>query len=677
MRKSLYLFAILLVIFGSVQAQSTTILKASNNSRDIISFDKSWQFNFQSAADKDNQKYVNLPHSWNALAPIEGKTDYLRTTGIYENNFYADRSLTNKRVFLYFYGANSVAYVYLNGNFVGKHIGGYTAFCFEISKYLEIGKSNSVKVEVSNAYRPDVFPLDPDFNIYGGLHRKVSFIVTSLNCITPLDYASPGVFIKEKKITNKLAELQITTKLSLQNQHAPLEIKTTIYNANNKIIKTNIAQINGSENNLIQNIEIKNPHLWDGIADPYLYMTKVELLQNHQPIDEVTQRIGLRYFKVDPNKGFFLNGKYLDLHGFGFHEDKAGIVSAYREADYDTDISLIKEAGGNALRFTHYPHGQRMYDLCDENGIVAWTEIPFVGGIPTDEAGKKNLEQMMIELIRQHYNHPSVMFWGLENEIHPSEKALNWMHAFDSIAHKEDDTRYTTIATNTDGSKLQNVSDVMAYNRYYGWYGGKFSALSDWADNTHKLYPNKSFALSEYGAGASIYQHAQNIQSVTPRSHFHPEEWQRDCHEAEWEILKSRPFIWAKFAWNFADFGAAKRNEGDHRGINDKGLVTYDRKIKKDAFYFYKANWNAVPMLYLTDKRFVLRTEATTEVKGYSTVGQIELFVNGKSMGVKTPDDIKRVIWENILLQKGENKILLKSINTSQRFEDSCEWVLQ
>ncbi|MGH2644595.1 MAG: glycoside hydrolase family 2 protein, partial [Chitinophagaceae bacterium] len=417
--------------------------------------------------------------------------------------------------------------------------------------------------------------------------------------------------------------------------------------------------------------------LWDGVADPYMYSAKVELLQNNQVIDEVTQPLGLRYFRVSADSGFFLNGKYLDLHGFGFHEDKAGIASAYRQADYDTDMALIRGMGANALRFTHYPHGNPMYDLCDKYGIVVWTEIPFVGGYTDDPEFKAHTIQFIKELIRQHYNHPSIMFWGLENEIHvDGDDPIPLLKELDSIAHKEDDTRLTTIATDIQIPALNHVSDLIAYNRYFGWYGGKFSDLATWTDKTHEENPDKPFALSEYGAGASIYQHEHDPQSVVPFSKFHPEEWQTKFHEASWAILKGRPYIWAKFIWCLTDFGSAMRNEGFSRAINDKGLVTYDRKVKKDAYYFYKANWNPAPMIYLTERRFIDRKNPKTDVKVYTNLGKAELFINGKSMGFRNADDLKRVVWDNIQLQSGINKLFVKAMSGGKEYSDSCEWIL-
>ncbi|TAN21686.1 MAG: glycoside hydrolase family 2 protein [Chitinophagaceae bacterium] len=677
MKKIPLLLVLCLLILSKTYAQNDQPVIEANASRMIIPLDQQWHFHFLFDSRRDHQQIVDLPHIWDAQDALDGKMNYLRTTGIYEKTFFAGNSLEGKRIFLYFYGANSVAYVFLNNKLAGKHDGGYTAFCIEITGYLKLNAENTIRVEVSNAYNPDVAPLRGDFNVYGGLHRPVSLIITQPDCISPADYASAGVFLIQKKVTGQSANVEVKTVLSIQEPRKNLSVRTTVFDSTNKIVLTGTMKVNEPDSMTRQEIIIHHPHLWNGVADPYMYSAKVELLRNDQVIDEVTQPLGLRYFRVSADSGFFLNGKYLDLHGFGFHEDKAGIASAYRQADYDTDVALIRGMGANALRFTHYPHGNPMYDLCDKYGIVVWTEIPFVGGFTDDKPFKSHLRNMLVEMIRQHYNHPAIMFWGLENEIHvDGDDPVPFIKELDSIAHGEDNTRPTTIATDIQLPALNQVSDLIAYNRYFGWYGGKLADLASWADKTHAEKPGKPFALSEYGAGASIYQHAEKPESVTPSGKFHPEEWQTKFHEQSWAILKVRPYIWAKFIWCLTDFGSAIRNEGFSRGINDKGLITYDRKVKKDAYYFYKANWNPAPIIYITERRFTERKNPVTSIKVYTNLGKAELFVNGISMGVKKTDDLKRVIWDNVQLQPGVNKILVKAKSGNKDYTDHCEWIL-
>lgn len=683
--KPLSIFVILICSFSLAIAQ-TNSTKAKDPVRQIIPLNDNWDFHFAyDVRQKPISKKVNLPYTWNAHEVMNGQINYERTTGIYKRKLTAGEDWKDKRLFLYFEGANSVADVLVNQHYVGEHRGGYTAFCMEITGYVQPGQ-NLITVQVSNAYRLDVLPLSGDFNVYGGLHRPVSLIITEKNCISPLDYASSGVYLTPKNVSEKSAEVEVLTKLSLQQETVPLQLKTSILDEKQMVIAESITPVNEENRTAIQqHFTIQQPHLWNGKSDPYLYKAKVELVQDNQTIDAIVQPLGLRYYKVDPEKGFFLNGKYLDLHGLGRHEDVQGKGSALTNADYDRDMELINEIGATTMRLTHYPHGNYFYDLCDKNGLVLWTEIPLVGPGGYTGAGyvkNKDLEdhakQVLTELIRQHYNHPSIFFWSLFNELKLDyDDPLPFVKELNALAKKEDPMRLTTCASFLDNDKFNEASDLIAWNKYYGWYGGRPEQIGAWADETHQKFPQKSFAISEYGAGASIWQHSDSLKQPNPSGKFHPEEWQAYYHEKNWEALSKRPFIWGKYVWVLADFGSSIRNEGDTVGINDKGLVTYNRSIKKDAFYFYKANWNPSPMIYITDRRYTLRTQNKTSIKIYTNQPQVELFVNGISMGKKTKDDLNRITWGDIILQKGNNTIKVQAKNKRVALEDSCEWVVQ
>jgi len=651
-----------------------------------IPINDNWKFSIpNNIYKKHTDTTVTLPFTWNANEVLNPTTNYQRTTGLYTKTIKIDNSWLSKRVFLYFEGANSVANVFVNKKFVGEHKGGYTKFCFEITKYLN-DSLNVVSVLVCNNYRPDVIPENGDFNIYGGLHRPVSLIVTENNCITPLDFASSGVYITPTNITDKSADINVKVKLSITHDFRQLfKLHTTIYNQNGDVVSNQTTTPKDFDVNIKQ--VLNNPHLWNGKEDPYLYKLKVELLQNDLVIDTISQNFGVRTYKVDKGKGFFLNGKYLDLHGVAYHEDVAGKGSAYTKEDYENDMALFKELGVTALRFAHYPHGEPIYDLTDKNGIAVWTEIPFVGQGGNEATGYINSEELRVhirnyltELIRQNYNHPSIFFWGLFNELTAKyDNPASFIQELRDIAHKEDPTRLTTCADmlNIKTTPFDTVTDVKAYNKYFGWYTGKVTDFAKWIDETHEK-DNVPFGISEYGAGASIYQHSDSLVQTKPGSRFHPEEWQTYFHETQWGILKERPYVWGKFIWVFADFGSAHRNEGDTIGINDKGLLTYDKKTKKDAFYFYKANWNAnEPTLYISERRNTVRHLAVTNIKVYSTFPMAELFVNGKSLGKKTPDDVKRIIWENVTLQSGTNTIEVKAGKKGNETMDSCVWELK
>ena len=659
--------------------------KANAQPRQKLSLNNNWDFYYSydvtTNAIKTN---VTLPHTWNANAPAEGGANYRRESGTYQKKLIAKTSWKKKRLFLYFEGANSVADVFVNQHFVGEHSGGYTAFCMEITKYINYDKENLLTVQVSNAHRTDVLPLAGDFNIYGGLHRPVSLIVTNPDCITPLDYASPGVYITQQVVNHQQAKITVATKLSTASIGKTFKVKTSIIDAGGKMVAFKTSSVHVSQKQVLQSLTISHPHLWNSIADPHLYQAKIELWDGKQLLDMVTQSIGLRFFKVDPDKGFFLNGRHLDLRGLGLHEDVEGRGSAFVKEDYERDISLVKEIGANALRLTHYPHGQYLYDMCDQNGIILWSEIPLVGpggytgyGYAHTPDLENHARQILTEMIRQNYNRPSICFWGLFNELKLNyDDPRPFLKTLNQLAKKEDATRLTTCATFIDDSSFNEVSDLIAWNKYFGWYGGEFDDVGSWADTIHKKFPNKPIGVSEYGAGASPFIHMQNISKPVADSKFHPEEWQTLFHESNWKQLKERPYIWGKFIWVLSDFGSAIRNEGDKPGINDKGLVTYDRKIKKDAFYFYKANWNANPLLYIADRRNTERRQSQVQIKAFTNLPAAELFINNKSAGTKSKDGLNRVIWDNITLKKGKNEIRVIANDGKTLLKDQCEWEL-
>lgn len=651
----------------------------------VMNLDSNWEFRFAYDINtKPEKAIVNLPHTWNSSAAADGKLNYNRESGIYEKTLFVPSAWKNKRLFLYFEGANSVASVFVNRHFVSEHRGGYTAFCLEITDLVRLGRNNDINVQVSNAYRLDVLPLAGDFNVYGGIHRPVSLIVTSDNCISPLDYASPGVYLNQKYVSKKIARLRITTQLSLQHREK-FSVRTIVIDSNNKVAATATAPLKDYNNKTLQqDIVLKSPHLWNGKTDPYLYHVKTQLLESGKIVDEVDQPLGLRFFKVDPDKGFFLNGKHLDLHGVGLHEDVAGKGSALNRADYDTDMGLIKEIGATALRLTHYPHNSYFYDLCDRNGLVIWSEIPFVGpggytgaGYIKSPAFEQHVQQVLVEMIRQNYNHPSVCFWGLFNELKLDyDDPVPFLKILNKTAKKEDPSRLTTCATFLDNDKFNQVSDLIAWNKYYGWYDGEFKQMGIWADRMHREFPLKPIAVSEFGAGGSPFKHTEHLEKPAASSQFHPEEWQTLYHENNWQQLQARPFVWAKFVWALADFGSSVRTEGDTPGINDKGLVSYDRQVKKDAFYFYKANWNNEPLLYITDRRNNIRSESATTIKVYTTLEKVQLIVNGTAVAEGAPDECHIISWQNILLREGENTIEVKGRSGKQALVDTCEWTL-
>ena len=502
-------------------------------------------------------------------------------------------------------------------------------------------------------------PLVGDFNFYGGIYRDVHLLITDETCISPLDYASPGVRLIQDSVSHRYAKVRATVDLSngsSGNQEVELNVRLL---DGQRVVKEGTKNVNLSGNEVMQQeltFEIDQPHLWNGRQDPFLYQAEVTLFRNGQMVDRVTQPLGLRFYRIDPDKGFFLNGKHLPLQGVCRHQDRSEVGNALRPQHHEEDVALMLEMGVNAVRLAHYPQATYFYDLMDKNGIIVWAEIPFVGpggyndkGFVDLPAFRANGKEQLKELIRQHYNHPSICVWGLFNELTElGDNPVEYIKELNVLAHQEDTTRPTTSASNQMGD-LNFITDAIAWNRYDGWYGGTPADLGKWLDRMHKDHPEICIAISEYGAGASIYHQQDSLKTIS-----------------------SRPYVWGSFVWNMFDFGAAHRTEGDRPGINDKGLVTFDRKVRKDAFYFYKANWNREePMLYLTGKRNTVRTQRLQTITAFTNLSGAELFVNGKSYGKAIPDSYAILEWKNVELEPGENEIKVVSTNKKLPLNDS------
>ncbi|MFV8343682.1 glycoside hydrolase family 2 protein [Flavobacterium sp. XS2P39] len=664
------LFLLTLFLFcSSVESQVRTILP----------FNDDWKFSFVYTSSKDyKDKIVNLPHTWNVK-----DLAFERTSAVYRKEFHAEQNWSEKRVFVYFEGVNTVANVFVNKKYIGEHKGGYTAFVFEITDMLKYGDTNSINVMASNSYRLDVLPLNGDFNVFGGIHRPVKLIITDKNCISPLDFGSSGVYIATQEVSEKNATIKVKTLISAKQKSEKLRLKAVLKENNGKIIEQQLSKV--SDSVVFHHFSVAKPHLWNAIKDPYLYKMDIQLLDGDKVIDQVSENFGLRSFHVDADKGFFLNGKYYDLYGMGYHEDTFEHASAYLPEDYETDERLFTEIGMTALRLTHYPHGKPIYEWADKYGMVLWTEIPLIGfggnvgeGYVNSPELNKHIEQMLLEMVRQNYNHPSVFFWGLKNELTVNFDNSNaFLVKMNGIVKKEDPTRKTVLATHLDTGAFENSTDLVAWNKYFGWYEGEPDNIGKWMDKKHTQIPNRPISLSEYGAGASINSHSIDLKKPITTAKFHPEGWQTYFHEKHWKQLVERPYIWGKFIWVFSDFSSHVRNEGDTPGINDKGLVTYDKKTRKDAFYFYKANWNAAPMVYITERRFVERSEKVTAIKVFSNCDKVELYINTTKIGTKYPDKFKTVVWESVGLVSGKNKIKVVAFKGKERYEDTCVWSLK
>ena len=650
--------------------------------RQDILLNNDWNFRFSHQVQKGTEVRVDLPHTWNAQDALSGKIDYKRGIGNYEKNLFIRPEWKGKRLFIRFEGVNNIADVFINRRHIGEHRGGYGAFIFEITGKVEYGKENSILVRVNNGEQLDIMPLVGDFNFYGGIYRDVHLLITDETCISPLDYASPGVRLIQDSVSHRYAKVRAIVDLSngsSGNQEVELNVRLL---DGQRVVKEGTKNVNLSGNEVMQQeltFEIDQPHLWNGRQDPFLYQAEVTLFRNGQMVDRVTQPLGLRFYRIDPDKGFFLNGTHLPLQGVCRHQDRSEVGNALRPQHHEEDVALMLEMGVNAVRLAHYPQATYFYDLMDKNGIIVWAEIPFVGpggyndkGFVDLPAFRANGKEQLKELIRQHYNHPSICVWGLFNELTElGDNPVEYIKELNVLAHQEDTTRPTTSASNQMGD-LNFITDAIAWNRYDGWYGGTPADLGKWLDRMHKDHPEICIAISEYGAGASIYHQQDSLVKTVPTSWWHPENWQTYYHIENWKTISSRPYVWGSFVWNMFDFGAAHRTEGDRPGINDKGLVTFDRKVRKDAFYFYKANWNREePMLYLTGKRNTVRTQRLQTITAFTNLSGAELFVNGKSYGKAIPDSYAILEWKNVELEPGENEIKVVSTNKKLPLNDS------
>lgn len=627
---------------------------------------------------------VTLPHTWNA-AYDDGRRHYNRETMVYRRVLDVTPDMRGKRLFLYFEGVNSVADVYLNRRTVGNHKGGYTAFCIEITDKVRPG-GNNLEVWAGNALRTDVLPISGDFNVYGGIHRPVRLIVTGKDCISPLFYGSPGVLIRQDKVTSERADITVTTKLSLKSGASGLVLRTSVTDADGRTVAA--AETPAAGESVDQRLTVNKPTLWQGRDNPYLYKVKVELTSGTDVLDCVEQTTGLRSFSVDPDKGFFLNGRHYDLHGFNRHDDFKGCGSALRSEQYAADMDLVMESGATMLRLAHYPHGETIYRLADERGIVLWSEIALCGPGGYDYTGympnvEDNARQTLREMVYQKMNHPSVCFWGLFNELLAGDEQplrqydnpVPFVKELNGLCRQLDPTRLTTFATCVDQKYYLGCADLIAWNKYFGWRTAEKEAAA-FFDNARATAGGSPVGVSEYGRGGSIAQHADPLYAgayAFPGG-YHPEEYQAVCHEGYWLAFKDRPWLWLKTVWQFSDTQSSIKDEGDTPGVNDKGMVTYDRKIRKDAFFFYKANWNPEPMLHLCSKRFAVRDSAVTDIKAYTNLREAVLYVNGRKIGKARPDGVKRAVWRGVELSPGENTVRVTARSGKTVLEDTCVW---
>jgi len=726
-------FSILLTVLCLVPH---TLLAAP---RTEVNLNAGWRFHFGSVVrgeatgfDDASWSTVSTPHTWNASDGQDGAKaasgggadimkggDYARGSGWYRRTITASPEWAGRQIYIQFDGANRRADVFLNGQLVGTHLGGNARFRFDLTAALKRDGDNVLAVRVNNEDN-GIAPHSGDFTFFGGLYRDVTLLVTDPVQIETMDHASPGVFLTQSSVTAERAEISARVKLA-NHETAPTEVsvRVAITDAAGKIVqeaRTAATLVASGRGEVTVPFTLPSPHLWNGRADPYLYTARVEVSTGGVVRDALDQPLGLRFFRVDPAEGFFLNGHYLDLRGVSRHQDRIDKGWAISHDDDREDFALIAEMGCTAIRVAHYQQSPLWYQLADEQGMVLWAEIPFVDEALAGEVFFDNTLQQMRELIRQNYNHPAICFWGCGNENFDqgqsfvagiaqfgpmAERLIQALHA---LTRAEDSTRLTTYASfhsekeihfampgqppvDLKGEPQRWYTDVTAFNKYYGWYYGEPGDVAGFFDDLHQRNPTQRIGVSEYGAGAVVTQHeavnygGEGYQRTPMESRRaiafakqHPEEYQAYYHEESWKAFSARPYLWAKFIWNMFDFASDGRAEGGQPGRNDKGLVTFDRKTRKDAFYFYKANWSSEPVLHIASGRYTERTNAKTDVKIYSNAKEVELVLNGKSLGKSSTVTNGIFIWKEVTLAPGKNQITARAQREGRELHDEREW---
>lgn len=611
-----------------------------------INWNQGWNFSKEEA--KVGQT-VNLPHTWNGTDGQDGGNDYYRGTCYYTKKLKKSELPESEEIYLEFEGANSSADVSVNGKEAAHHDGGYSTWRVNITSLLQ--EENEIAVTVDNAPNERVYPQMADFTFYGGLYRNVSIICVE-KAHFDLDYMGGPAL----KITPKVegTDAKVETEVFLTGVGETEDLRYTILDG-----KTVVAEKLVSAKDTKVTLDIPKVHLWNARLDPFLYTMQVKLERDGTVVDERIARFGCRTFEIDPEKGFILNGKSYPLRGVSRHQDRPVIGNALLPEHHREDIELICEMGATTVRLAHYQHDQYFYDLCDEKGLILWAEIPYISRhMP---AGRENTISQMKELIVQNYNHPSIVVWGLSNEITmkgaTDADLIENHHVLNDLAHEMDATRPTTIAVVSMCSmdeEYVRIPDVVSYNHYFGWYGGDTSMNGPWFDEFHKKYPKQPVGISEYGC------EALNWHSSKPEQGDYTEEYQAYYHEELIKQLYTRPYIWATHVWNMFDFAADARAEGGEDGMNHKGLVTFDRKYKKDSFYAYKAWLSDEPFVHLCGKRYVDRVEEVTKVTVYSNLPEVELFANGKSLGKQSS---KEHFFYFEVPNDGETKLVAKAGN--------------
>ncbi len=706
---------------------------AAQSERSVVPLAQGWEFQrggdvdpAQAAQAPGSWERVSVPHTWNRVGYYmpdpqthlnnAESVDKYQGVGWYRMTFTPPAMDAGQRAWLQFDAASRTAEVWLNGQRIGGHKGGFSRFRLDATRALRTGQPNTLLVKVDNTQpaqgssTADILPLAGDFFVHGGLYRPVSLIVTNAVHVDMLDAGGSGIFATTKSIDAAMAKVDVRVRIR-NDGTKPQAVNAVVrlIDAGGKTVATATRRISlraDSASESVETLSVATPHLWNGVADPYLHRLVVEIATpSGAVLDRVEQAFGIREMRADPARGFLLNGKPLRLQGVGYHQDREGKGWATAPADIEQDFAIMREMGVNSIRLTHYQHGQVIHDLADRYGMVLWDEIPLVsrwtwGDDAVATAGlRDDARQQLRELIRQNGNHASVFNWGIANEVDfgkslpafittskdtPAPDPLPLLRELNALAKSEDPSRATALATCCEGRLLGSAdipitaeaADLGGANRYFGWYYGQPGDLGKHLDSLRALRPNQPVSVTEYGAGGATTIHTDNPLGgkVDQRGRNQPEEYESYIHETAWATLSAKPYLWGTWLWNSFDFATTVRREGDAIDINTKGLVTYDRKIRKDAYYFYKANWTATPTVHVAGRRYVDRAYPVADVRVYSNAPRTDLLVNHRVVGTLSACPQMICAWSNVALAAGANRVVARGVFPTGAVDDAIEW---
>jgi len=695
--------------FTSLFAVATALLLGNQciaQSRVVQSFNDDWKFykanNSTFFTDFENgQKYfesqsqwtklevwedVTLPHTYNRT-DMQTDRNFFEGKAVYTKTFSVDAASKDKRTFIKFEGVGAIAKLYINDNFIGEHKGGYSMFTYEITNSVNYDKPNTITVIADNASRKDIIPINQFlFPVYGGIYRPVHLITTNKTSFVVTDRAAPGIQIRQQNVSTKNADIEVSAKLETKEKTAQAaELWVEIRDYDGKLVQTEKQPVKISPQGVTyvkQAVKMKSPRLWDGIRDPYLYSVTAKIMSGGKELDAVKQPLGVRKVEINGGQNVLLNGKPYPMYGVCRHQDREGFGSALSFAQHKEDMLMIKEMGATTIRLAHYQQSPEIYSLADTLGFLTWAEIPFVNRVSYYE--NDNAKQQMTELVKQNMNHPSIYIWGVHNEVYSKtadEQVPVLSRELNDIAKTLDPDRYTVAVTGYNVVDRQEnlTTDVQGINHYFGWYGGKIEDLGPWAKKVQQDFQGYKIMLSEYGADGNmdIGQEELKMPDNVVLGKSFPENYQTETHIQQWAAIQQNPIIVASYVWNMFEFAVPAWNRGGVNARNLKGLVSFDRKRKKDSFYWYKANWNPEPIIYLANRRDNERTKAQSKVQVFSNLKDVKLEVNGKSYTAKQGVNDKHWVVEQVDLKQGQNTIVAVGKDGSKELRDEMVWNLK